>query len=129
LDGDGIDLCTSIMSPDGTGVWKELVDRGDDKALQNMVRDYSINLGPAPGLALTASAPPVTTADYDPAYLAHMVNSTKNGTPAQNATLVPHLFGGTVWAVVASRNIAAGDEVIVDYGSDWFETHGQSSHL
>jgi len=95
----------------------------DPKRLMRMAKRYSVQLAPAPGCALFGSHPPVSKEAFDPAWIAHMVNSTKDGYPVANATLVPNLMGGLWWGVAAKDDIGPREEVVVNYGAGWFEAH------
>lgn len=102
--------------------WQELAASNVSQLIKQAKR-YSVQLSPAPGCALFASHPPAKMNDFDPAWLGHMVNSTKNGNPVANCTLVANLLGGCWWGVAATTDVAAGTELVVDYGSGWFEAH------
>lgn len=96
----------------------------DPMMLIEQAKRYSVTLAPAAGCALMASSPPATADGFDPAWIAHMANSTRGGIPPSNCTLVPNLLGGCWWGIAAVTNIAPGDELIVDYGHDWFDQPG-----
>lgn len=96
----------------------------DPMMLIEQAKRYSVTLAPAAGCALMASSPPSKVDDFDPAWIAHMANSTRDGIPPSNCTLVPNLLGGFWWGIAAVTNIAPGDELIVDYGHDWFNQPG-----
>eukprot|EP00966_Prymnesium_polylepis_P229619 5313076-Prymnesium_polylepis.1 len=81
----------------------------DPMLLIQQAKRYSVTLAPAPGCALMASCPPAKMDDFDPAWIAHMANSTKGGIPSAHCTLVPNLLGGCWWGIAAVIKIAPGD--------------------
>jgi len=95
----------------------------DQGRLCKMIKMYSVQVNPLPGCAMFASHYPTSMEKFDSSWIGHMVNSTKNGHPVANCTLVGNLVGGFWWGVAALREIVAGEELIVDYGPGWFATH------
>lgn len=102
--------------------WSALANSRDLR-LHSMAKRYSIALAPASGCSLMASCPPSSIDCFSSAWIAHMANSTIDGSPVPNCTLVPNLKGGCWWGLAAISEIAPGEECIVDYGNGWFESH------
>ena len=121
LEGDvSLDHYITMQAQDSPE-WKHLHST-DPVRLMKQAKLYSVQTSLAPGCALFASHYPTKMKEFDSAWIGHMVNSTRNGHPAANGALVPNLVGGR-WGVAAIANIAAGEEVVVNYGSGWFDAH------
>jgi hypothetical protein len=122
LVGD-VELNHHIMAQVHNSPEWQMLGATDPDRLIKQAKRYSVTVSPAPGCAMFVSHPPSKMDNFDPAWIGHMVNSTKDGTPVANCTLVGNLFGGFWWGVAALDDIPGGTELIVDYGSGWFETH------
>lgn len=107
---------------DAPETWKQMAVN-DQEGLFKMMKMYSVQVSPFPGCAMFASHYPTSMEKFDSAWIGHMVNSTKNGQPVANCTLVGNLVGGFWWGVATIREILPGEELVVDYGSRWFDTH------
>jgi hypothetical protein len=108
-------LTDQLLSHMHCEAWKKSIQSDSD-----VHREYMISACPLRDCRVTAS----TWRDYLPlGWLAHMANSSRDGIPAQNCTLVRGLFGGLLIALVSIHSISEGEELIVNYGEKWWESH------
>ena len=80
--------------------------------------DYALDI--APGVAVYADP-----SQHSPAFCGHMINDPR-GTPADANAVECPIGGGALIGILTLRDIAKGEELLMDYGERYWQARSQT---
>ena len=89
------------------------------KRLKKQLIDYALDI--APGVAVYADP-----SQHSPAFCGHMINDPR-GTPADANAVECPIGGGALIGILTLRDIAKGEELLMDYGERYWRARSQTS--
>ena len=89
------------------------------KRLKKQLFDYALDI--APGVAVYADP-----SQHSPAFCGHMINDPR-GTPADANAVECPIGGGALIGILTLRDIAKGEELLMDYGERYWRARSQTS--